>query len=442
MELENRKKSPSVYGKPEASIGRVTSFVERRLHSVVQRRLTDEPVVALQGPRAVGKSTLLTSIASACGRSVLDLDDLATRDAASADPAFAVVGDSPVCIDEYQHVPELLDAIKAELNRDLRPGRFLLAGSTNNQSLPARTQALTGRLHVVPVYPFSQREVARVGGSVVDSLFRDPAAVVAAAAESTTERSDYVGRVLAGGMPLAVARTAGARGRWFDDYISRTVERDVRELQRVRQRGSLARLLQQLAAQTAQVLNVAALARECALEPTTAENYTRLLEAVFVITRLPAWGTTLRRRATASPKVHVIDSGVAGRLLRLTPERLARLDPTAMSEFGHLLETFAVMEVIKETTWLDGIAGGGHWRTHDGDEVDLVVERDDGRVIAVEVKAGSRVASSDLSGLRKLRSALGEAFACGVVLHLGAHAFTVEERLHALPLDVLWREVP
>ena len=116
------------------------------------------------------------------------------------------------------------------------------------------------------------------------------------------------------------------------------------------------------------------------------------------------------------PKVHVVDSGVAARLLRLTPERLARLDPASLTEFGHILETFVVVELLKQASWLDGIAGFGHWRTHDGDEVDLVVERDDGSVVAFEVKAGSRVAPEDLRPLRKLREAAGDAFVAGIAL--------------------------
>jgi uncharacterized protein len=416
-------------------------IVPRRLLEVVRRRIRDEPVVALQGPRTVGKSTLLGEIAAGFGSSVLDLDDLAVRDAVAADPSLFLAGPEPVCIDEYQHVVDLLDAMKAELNQDLHPGRFVITGSTRYEALPQAAQALTGRMHLIPVLPLSQRELARVEGNVVEALFGDPQAVVAAVGDSRTARIDYLERVHAGGMPIALARSGAARGRWIDDYVTQTLERDVRELARIRQREQLPRLLQRLAGQTAQVLNIAAAARESRLDQTTAENYTRLLEAVFLVLRLPAWGTTLRRRAAASPKIHVVDSGVAARLLRLTPEKLGRLDPTSLTQFGHLLETFTVFELIKQSTWLEGIAGAGHWRTHDGDEVDLVIERDDGVVVAFEVKAGTRVPGDDLRALRKLRDALGESFRAGVALYLGQRAYTFEDRIHVMPLDSLWRDV-
>jgi len=135
--------------------------------------------------------------------------------------------------------------------------------------------------------------------------------------------------------------------------------------------------------------------------------------------------------------VHVVDSGVAARMLRLTPEKLARLDPSSMTELGHLLETFVVGEVMRQAMWLDGIAGVGHWRTHDNEEVDVVVERDDGALVAFEVKSAARVTGADFKGLRKLRAAYG-GFTAGVVLYLGQRSYALEDRFHVLPVDRLW----
>lgn len=419
----------------------VTRFVDRRVNEVIRRRLGEEPVVALQGPRTVGKSTLLQAIASSAEVPVLDLDDLATRDAVAADPALFVSGPELVCIDEYQKAAAVLDAIKAELNRDLHAGRFLITGSTRYDALPAAAQALTGRLHVVTIYPLSQGEVSGSRENFIERLLDDPGHVIAQATDSRTTRDEYIERVTAGGFPLALARRPSTRGRWFDDYVSLTLERDVTELSKIRQREALPRLLERLAGQTAQMINIAKAAELARMDSETAEAYLKLLEAVFLIHRLRAWGTTLRARASSKPKVHVLDSGVAARLLRLTPEKLARLQPTSLEQFGHLLETFAVNEAIKQVSWLDGIAGFGHWRTYDGDEVDFVVEREDGAVLALEIKAAGRVPGDDFKGLRKLRAAVGDAFIGGVVLYLGPRSYTYEDRLHVVPLDRLWNEV-
>lgn len=413
-------------------------LVARRLGAVALSRIEDEPVVLLQGARTVGKSTLLRWVADALDAEVLDLDDIAMREATRADPQTLVARTELVCIDEYQHVPEVLDVIKAELNRDGRPGRFVLAGSTRHEALPQAAQSLTGRLHRLPVYPLSQGEIGGVEERFLSLLVHGHDDELLGRTGRTT-RAEYIERIVAGGLPAALRRAPGpARARWYDDYLRLTLERDVRDLSRLEQGAVLPRLLERLAGQTGQVLNIATAASPLQIKERTADNYVRLLEAVFLLHRLPAWGTTLTSRSAARPKVHVVDSGVAARLLRLTPEKLARREPSALTELGHLLETFVVGELMKQASWLDGISDLGHWRTRDGDEVDLVVEHDDGAVLAFEVKAAQRVADHDLGAIRKLREAVGSRFVSGVVLHLGSQAYRVDERLLVLPVDALW----
>jgi hypothetical protein len=416
----------------------LTAFVPRRLAPVIADLLAEEPVVILQGPRSVGKSTLLRDLAAAHGREVIDLDEPATRDAVVADPSLFAASEAPVFIDEYQHVTELLDAIKAELNKSLAPGRFVLTGTTSYASLPQAAQSLTGRLHIVPIWPLSQGEVGRTTETFMAEALADPAAVITQA-RSTTTRAEYIRRVVGGGFPVALAReTETARARWFDDYVTTVVERDVLDLSRVRQRALLPRLLRRLAGQTGQLLNIAKAAEELSMDPSTAEDYTRLLEAVFLITRLPAWGLTVGRRAGARPKVHVVDSGVAARLLRLTEAKLSRLQPTALTELRHLMETFCVGELRKQLSWLTEPVEAGHWRTHDGVEVDFVVERMDGAVVGFELKSDTRVPGRAFHGLRQLRDKLGSSFLGGIVLYAGERSYTYEDRLHVAPIDRLW----
>lgn len=419
------------------------AIVRRRVADVILSRLSDEPVVVLEGPRTVGKTQLMRACATQLGVEVFDLDDLATRGAVRADPTlFASAAGRPVCFDEYQRAPGILSAIKAELNRELSPGRYLLAGSARHDAVPELADALTGRFHTVRVYPLSQGEIAGDHENFVERFIDDPADVVATTLRSTTTRESYIDRVVTGGFPIALSRAPVARGRWFDDMTRAALERDLRELTKLRQGALLPILLRGLAAQTAQVLNVSHAARSTSphapIDQKTAESWIRLLEAVFLVERLPAWGTTLRARAVGSPKLHVVDSGVAARLLRLTPQKLARLDPTSLTEFGHLLETFVVWELRKQLSWLDGIAGVGHWRTADGDEADLVVELDDGDVVAFEITAGASVPGQKFSGLKQLRTSLGQSFRGGAVLYLGERAYTYDDRLHVLPLDRLW----
>jgi uncharacterized protein len=423
--------------------GSLDSIVPRRVLEITLDRLRDEPVVVLEGPRTVGKTQLMQTTADRLEVDVFDLDDPPTREAVRADPSlFASAAKRPVCFDEYQKAPGVLSAIKAELNQDLRAGRFLLAGSARHDAVPELADALTGRYHTVRVYPLSQGEIAGVRENFVESFLADPAAAVAGAGNSETARDSYIERVVAGGFPLALRRRGASRARWFDDTIRASLERDVRELAKLRQGALMPNLLERLAAQTAQVLNVSRAARETSprspIDEKTAESWIRLLEAVFLVDRLPAWGTTLRARAIASPKLHVVDSGVAARLMRLTPQKLAKLNPTTLTEFGHLLETFAVWELRKQLSWIDAVAGIGHWRTSDGHEADLVVELDDGDIVAFEITAGASVSGDKFSGLKQLRAALGTSFRGGAVLYLGRRSYSYDDRLYVLPLDRLW----
>lgn len=419
------------------------ALVPRRVSHLLAEQVQIEPVIALHGPRSVGKSTVLRGFAEAVGGAVIDLDDVEVREAVQGNLAATVRTAGPVCIDEYQRVPDVLDALKARLNREgSLPGTAVITGSTRQDALPATAQALTVRLHSMVIWPLSQGEIAGVRENLLEALAGDADAVVQAFPTSATTRSEYVDRVCAGGMPLALRRSGAARSRWFDDFVRASVERDAAELSRIRERQALADLLGYVAAQTGQLLNVTAAAGKLGVSRPTTESHVRLLEDLFLVVRLPAWGKTLRSRVSAKPKVHVVDSGLAARLLRLTPDRLTGIDPTSLTDFGHLLETFVVGELRKQASWLAEPATLGHWRTSDGAEVDLVVEYDDGRVAAFEVKASERAHGKDFRGLAQLRELLGERFIGGIMLTTGSRSYTYEDRLHVMPIDRLWTPVP
>lgn len=393
----------------------------------------------LNGPRTVGKSTLLRAAAERFDRVVIDCDDPATRAAVRNDPGRFVAGPGPVLIDEYQHVPELLDAIKAELNRDLSPGRYLLAGSTRYSTLPQAGQSLTGRVDIVDVLPLAQMEIDGVSAEPLVHRLLVGAEPLNSVQPARTSRDEYARRITSGGMPVALRRPHGSsRSRWFSNYIELVIERDVIELSRVRQRELLPRLLYILAARSGQVLNITAVAEAAGMEKSTAENYLRLLEAVFLVQRLPAWGTTLGSRLARMPKLHVVDAGLMAWLLGLTPAKIADNDPSVLTNYGHLMETFAVGEILKQVSWWDAPVAAGHFRTEKGIEVDLILERDDGAVIAFEIKAGTRVDRADLAAIRSLRTRLGPKLIAAVVLYTGHLAYRQDDGTMVLPLETLW----
>ncbi|MGO1736439.1 MAG: ATP-binding protein [Leucobacter sp.] len=415
----------------------MTELISRRLSPVLRQRLDETPVLLLEGPRSVGKSTLLAELTPSDEHAIYDLDQAQFRLLAQQNETALVGGASPVLIDEYQRVPALLDAIKAHLNRETRPGMFVLAGSASYDSLPKGTQALTGRIQRLPVMPFTQTEIDGTDNHFIERAFESDIPHTATPARTT--RVDYIDRVMRGGMPLAIsASSTDARNRWMQGQVRQSLERDAGEIRRIHRKADLRHILTRIAGQTAGLLNVSKVAQGLESSRDTATAYIELLESLFLISTLPAWGTTVSSRSVSAPKVHVVDSGVGAYLLRLSGAKLQRLDPSSMTEFGHLLESFVVQEVIRQTTWMSSLVSAGHWRTRDNDEVDLVLERHDGAVIGIEVKAGERVEDNHFAGLRKLRDRLGTAFAAGVAFHLGQVGYEKEDRIHSIPVERLW----
>ncbi len=415
----------------------IPGHIERRVTEVIIDRMADVPVVALQGPRSVGKSTVLNQIARQHGATVINLDLPDVRDAVKADPQRAIRQPGMVFIDEYQRLPEILDVIKAEVDAEFRPGKYVLTGSTRFDTLPRSTQTLTGRIHFVSVWPFSQGELAASRETFFDVAVNEPDRVPTGFGVASSYE-EYAERICAGGMPVAI-RSSRGRNRWFDDYATSALQRDVAAISSLRRGAELPTLFARLAGQTAQPLNITAAAKVVGLEVSTASSYVTLLENLFLIHRLPAWGRNLRAHAAAHPKVHVVDSGLAARLMRLTPDRLARRDPAALTEFGHLLETFVIGELLKQASWSDNVTALGHWRTHDGQEVDLVAERDDGAVTGFEVKAARKIERKDASGLVALRDSLGAQFNAGYILTTGDASYRYDDRIYVIPVDRLWR---
>jgi predicted AAA+ superfamily ATPase len=371
---------------------------------------------------------------------VIDFDDQTVRDDAARDPDFYTRSDTIVFIDEYQRVPAILDSIKTRMNVSSRPGQFVLTGSTRHDALAGSVQALTGRVHRMQIFPFAQSELEGVSRDTVSGILKDAEAVIRKAKKkpSRETREGYIQRIMRGGFPLAVFRGGQARNRWFDDYVRQTVERDIPGIMKIRNKRGLSMLLRKLAAQTAQILTLENVSSAAAVDISTARDYIQLLKDVFMIYELPAWGRTLGSRVSAKPKTHILDSGIAARLLGLSAEKLNAKDPSALTEFGHLLETFTVSEILKELSWLDDTFLTGHWHTRDNKEVDFVLECLDGSVYGFEIKTAGRASGDVFDGLSALRKFLGASFKAGFVFYTGPRAFQFDDKLYALPISALW----
>lgn len=404
----------------------------RHLESQLRAALADTPVVLVVGPRQVGRSTLVQQVISARpGSTYLTLDDLTVQGAARTDPAGFIAGLSgTVAIDEIQRAPELLLAIKAAVDRDRRPGRFVLTGSTNVLALPAISDTLTGRIQVIRLRPLSQGELTGTREDFIDRAF-DPVATFSASAVS---RADVVDRIVAGGYPEAVQRRGERRAAWFESYLTTIVQRDVRDLSRIEDLAALPRLLTLLATRSAGLVNVADVSRSLGMPLSTVQRYLAILEAIMLVEPVPAWTANLGRRLTRAPKVGLVDSGLVAHLQGMTATRLLA-DPDRL---GPLLESFVIEELRRQSTWRTAPPGLFHYRDGSGHEVDAVLEQRDGTIVGIEVKASATVVSADTRGLRALRSATDHRFVRGIMLYSGEAVVPLGDRLVAMPISALW----
>lgn len=406
--------------------------IERFLRAALEEALADTPVVCLLGARQCGKSTLAQVLAP--GRAYFTLDDQNYLRAAKADPGgFVAELPASVTLDEVQRVPELLLAIKRAVDADRKPGRFLLTGSANLLQLPRLADSLAGRMECLFLQPLAEAEKEGSSGCFLQRLIEGNLREGLRVAEPP-RRSTIPDRLAVGGYPEPNRRGPVRARQWHRQYLRSIVERDIRDVARIRDGGDVTRLLELLALRTAELLNVSSLAQDLALDRQTVDRYLAALERLFLVRTLPAWHRNSAKRLVKAPKIHLCDSGLAATLADLRPEDwLAKRD-----RFGHLLESFVVQQLVAQAGWTDPDLRFWHYRDKDQVEVDCVVTR--GRKVwGLEVKASTTVSTSDGAGLRRLADQAKGDFQGGAVLYGGQSVLPLgRDGVFAVPISRLW----
>lgn len=410
--------------------------IQRLARPLIEEALEDTRVVGIVGPRQAGKSTLARQLVlDRPDSTYVSLDEADVRAAVAADARGFVRGrPGLLAIDEVQRVPELLVAIKAAVDRDQRPGRFLITGSSQLSANRGVSETLAGRIERFELWPLSQSELGGEPASFPDLLLEG---LVSTSYATRLTKADYLVRAAAGGYPEALRRRNGRRAAWFDAYVETVVEREAPGVSASPRTAELPRLMRLVAARHAGLLNVADLARDAGIAERTAHRYLEVLEAVFLIRRVPAWAANLSQREVRAAKVFITDPGLAAHLRGIDPESLARPE-VALGRDGPVIEGLAYAELLRQLGWSRLRPSLFHYRERDGAEIDLVLEDRSGRIAAIEVKAASDVGGRDIRHLTRLRDRLGDRFVAGVVLHTGHHALGLGDRLTALPLAAVW----
>ena len=389
------------------------------------------PAVLVVGPRGSGKSTSAATFA----RTIIDLSVPGPRRAAREDPDGVLASvPEPIVIDEWQEAPEIVGAVKRAVDADTsqNPGRFILTGSARAARQVA-TWPGTGRLIRVRMFGLTQGEIEFNNAyNPIDALFGQHAPPQTAC---DLTRGDYIERIVAGRFPAVLGLEGRNRSRWFDAYVEQLVELDAAQVSGGNPRPQKIRsVLGSCAARTALELNKQATARDAGTTHATADAHLQLLEDLSVVTRIPAWHSRRLQRLNRSPKVHIVDPGLAAFLLHVDASVLTR-DATLV---GQLMETFVATELLPHVESASDTTRMFHYRDRSGHEVDLLLEQR-GRLAAIEVKSASVVDRRDARNLLWLRDQLGEIFQIGAVLYTGRFPFRIDDRIWALPIGALWR---
>lgn len=404
----------------------MTGYLSREITPRLERALRQLPVVVLSGLRQSGKSTLLQNEPTlARGHTYRTLDDFATLAAARSNPESLLA--DPAILDEVQRCPELLVALKKSVDDERRPGRFILSGSANLALLGHVSETLAGRAVYFTLHPMTRRELRRTPNRrPFLATFLNSPALPASKAEPVSEQE-----VLTGGLPPVCLGPVEGVADWFRGYVQTYVERDVRHLSQITDLVAFRTLAQLAALRTGQVLVISTLARDAKLNAVTAGRYLNLLEASFLIHRLPPFLKNRSSRLVKSPKLYFTDSGLAAHLAGVTTLEPGRDDLLR----GALFETYVAhnLAALLEAHLPD--AHLAYWHEQGRHEVDFVIEVNR-KIVGIEVKAATRWSENDLSGLRAFLERT-PACSAAVLAYNGKEAVKLDDKLWAIPMGQL-----
>lgn len=335
--------------------------IRRTLQDLLERLASQHPVVTVTGPRQSGKTTLART--ALAGHAYVSLETPFERELAREDPLAFLhrFADTGVILDEIQRAPQLPSYLQSIVDEDPRPGRFLLTGSQSLGLLAGVSQSLAGRTALLQLLPLELAEIRR---------FPNPPA-------------DLHTLLWQGGYPRIHDRGLPAN-EWLADYTATYLERDVRGLLNVGDLDAFHTFLRLCAGRTGQLLNLASLAADCGIAQPTARNWISVLEASFIVWRLPPFHANLGKRLTKHPKLYFHDTGLAANLIGIEHPDQLQTHPLR----GALFENWTISEILKMHRHRARRPELSFYRERDRHEIDLIIEHG-GRLTPIETKAGA-----------------------------------------------------
>ena len=414
-------------------------MIKRKIYNRAVELLREFRIVYISGPRQAGKSTLAKEIATTIDMKYFTLDNQSLLEVANSDPhgLLASLG-KRIVLDEFQYVPTLIPAIKM-VSDNLQPdekGIFLLTGSSDIFKSAKTQEALPGHMARLELFPFSAVEVSHSKLNIVDYVLAQELAPLDG---KLVDRLQMAEKLIRGGYPEASTKSTRNRSAWFKSYVMGRLYKDFATLTETRgdyieRIDALSRLL---AGMSGNVIKYANIANKVAFDDKTVKKYMQALELMFITKTIrPYVKNRAKRSVLGLPKIHFIDTGLACYLLGLkNPKTLM-----TSNYYGGLLENFVFMEILKQSGWAEEEISIYHFRDKKNDEVDIVMERDDGKIIGVEVKASASVKQQDFKGLHELELYAGDKFVRGILVYTGAQLLPMRYKnrvYYAMPISFL-----
>ena len=411
-------------------------FKDRKLSQSLLFSLKNHPVVFVNGPRQAGKSTLVRNLAKKdYPAPYISFDQITHLEAALTSPEdFLKAHKAPVIIDEVQRAPSLFLPLKLivdenRFKKKSKNSQYLLTGSSNIMAEPEISQSLVGRMSIKTLYPFSVSEILKTKGDFLNFLFKGDFA-------SAKQNFSLNRLIYEATFPEISNKNKKEFHEWFESYLITLLQRDIGKQVELEKFHLLPKMLKILSSQIGRLLNEASIAREVGLNPVTSKVYRHLFNSLFLTFEVPPWYRNIKKRLVKASKVYLIDTALLCHLLGWEINEMAK----KRSEiYGHVIENFVATELVKLLSFSQERCHLFHFRTHDSIEVDFVLEKENGLIAAIEVKASQKISRAHFKGLRFLKETVGKDFACGVIFYSGKDVVCFGEKLFALPFPFLWK---
>jgi len=414
-------------------------YFQRNLTYLLQKIVSERPLVYLNGPRQCGKSTLTEYFHTDKKINYVTLDSPIKLAAAKENPEGFLKSlpiDKINVIDEIQKIPELSNYLKISIDENRLKGinnnLYLITGSANLLALPKLSKPLAGRMSVLTLLPFSSSEYKQTNVNFIEKLFDD------VLEQKKYSEYDLIDTISNSTYPEIAVDKNITREKWFDDYLNIILQRDVKDVAQIRNPEKIMGLLSVLAMRSGSLINDNAISSEIGLDAKTYNKYKSAVINTFIVFELSAWAkpNNLNKRFTKSKKLYFNDINLLMYILRRDLKEIYNNNEPVM---GHLFENFAATEILKNVSSIIG-ARVSHFRTVDKKEVDFVVEKTNGDTLGIEVKLEKSVHASDFNNLKILASVTGGKFKKGVVLYTGRELISFANNLWAVPLNYLWEK--